>query len=246
VAKSADRRFAWKRLSPDDIENQPDLTRMQRRAIWSAADLDRLDAGEAAAFLAAVEEAIKVYRLARDNELGAPRPHEGKADLASIARDAEALVRRLRRLDAASHRLAEEVGRQDPAGWLLSERLAERATSAGHRKWLGAHRIRAIEKALLLLAQGAAAASAAIAPQGRGPADESLLWLVKRLAELYERYLPGARFNRSSKRAKGSPPPAVDLVTAAVWIVRRDLAAGSIDEAMRRVMERRIRQAVGK
>ncbi len=143
VAKPANRRFAWHRWRPDDVASQPGLTRKQRRAIWSAADLDRLDAVEATAFMDAVEEATKVYRLSRDNELGAPRPHEGKAALASIARDAEALVRRLCRLDAASDRLAEEAGRQDPdpAGWPLNERLAERGTNAKHRKWLGAYRI---------------------------------------------------------------------------------------------------------
>jgi len=66
-----------------------------------------------------------------------------------------------------------------------------------------------------------------------------LLWLVERLAGLYERYLPGASFNRSSKRSKSGVPPAVDLVTAVARIVRPGIATRTIDGAMWRVMGRR-------
>jgi hypothetical protein len=237
-------------LHADDIENQPGLTREQRHEISSAAGLDRLDPLQADSFVNAVEEATKVYRLSRHNELGAPRPHKGKAALKSIAQDVGALLRQLDQLDGeASRRLAEEASSLTPdlADWPLNERFAERATTAGHRKWLGASRIKAIEAALRLLAQWAAASAAAIAPQGRGSADESFLWLVERLAGLYERHVPGAKFNRGSKRSKSGVPPAVALVTVVARIVRPEPTAGFIDEAMRRVMERRRRRAaVGK
>jgi hypothetical protein len=249
VAKPAVRRLAWQRWYADDIENQPDLTRRQRDAIWSAADLDRLDAEEAKGFVDAVEEATKIYRLYRHNELGAPRPHKGRAALRSVAQDAGALFRQLHRLDGdAFRRLAEEASSLTPdlADWPLNEKSAERATNAKHQEWLGTYRILAIKKALRLLEEWATAAPSGITPRVRGPSDESLLRLVTMLAQFYGRYLLGAKFNRGSKRSKSGVPPAVDLVTVVARIVRPDLTAGSIDEVMRRVMERRRRQAVGK